>query len=438
MFKLKYLIVTSVFAFVSVYVQAQAKKALTLKEALALGLEHSYKLKESNAKFANTLGRVGQLKASMLPAVTGSASYTRLSNNVNLTPYKFGDVVINPKIPDNYSTRVGVSETIFSGLKAKNALESAKLQEEAGKIDVEKDKSEVTLGIIQAYYSLYKFQQSKRIIQENLNQARENLVNTQNNARQGVVTENDVLRVRLQQTNIEFAEVDVENNLQNANYNLCLLLGLAPETAISPDSASMFSNHTLPDFGSLLGQAVTNRPELRAAGLRILSSEKEAEVLKGNYYPTISVAANYYYMNPSPRMFPQRDIFYPTWDAGISLNYNFMNLYSNKFNLASATALIDQGNAQRAQLAESVQLQLKQQHLAYLREKEKIAVSEKAFRQAQENYRVTRNKYNGGISILTDLLDADALLLQTRINYSTARADAEIAWYNMQYAIGGL
>lgn len=428
------------FAGLSNSANAQGKP-ITLKQALELGLNHSYKLKESRANIAIAQANRSRLKDAMLPTASLNANYTRISNNITqLPPVDFGGgpVILNRQILNQYVTRASISEQVFAGFKAKNALASARLLEEAAVLDGERDKADVSISVIRAYYDVYKLEQTRRMINDNLGNARENLANAQSNARNGVVTENDVLRVRLQQTNIEYTLVDVENNLKAARYNLSVMLGLPADMALQPDTASIFSQHAgIPAFDAMLTQA-GGRAELKAAGLRLLSSEKEAELLRGNYLPTISVGGNYNYMNPNPRIFPPAPIWKNTWDAGVTFSYNLTNLYTNKHNLANAYAVSDAIKARKESLNEAIQTDLKRQSLAYEREQQKISVANKAYSQAAENYRVTRNKYNSGVSILTELLDADLLLLQARINQSTAKADAEIAWYNMQYALGAL
>ena len=59
--------------------------------------------------------------------------------------------------------------------------------------------------------------------------------------------------------------------------------------------------------------------------------------------------------------------------------------------------------------------------------KKKIEVYERALEQATENYRITKNKYDNGLSNITDLLDADAALVGAKVNVINAKADATLA-----------
>jgi outer membrane protein len=83
-----------------------------------------------------------------------------------------------------------------------------------------------------------------------------------------------------------------------------------------------------------------------------------------------------------------------------------------------------------------VKIEIKQKMLNYQKAQEKIALSQQAIEQAQENFNITKNKYDAGLVIMSDYLDADVTLLQTRINLTTAKAESMIAWYELQQATG--
>jgi len=58
--------------------------------------------------------------------------------------------------------------------------------------------------------------------------------------------------------------------------------------------------------------------------------------------------------------------------------------------------------------------------------------------QATENYRVINNKYKNALATTTELLDADAALLQARLNYTNAQSDAIVAYQKLLQAAGTL
>jgi outer membrane protein TolC len=74
--------------------------------------------------------------------------------------------------------------------------------------------------------------------------------------------------------------------------------------------------------------------------------------------------------------------------------------------------------------------------LTLIQSKEKVGVAEKGVEQADENYRITKNKFSSGAATNTDLLDAEVALLQAKVNYTVSLVDHELAWAKMMRSVG--
>jgi outer membrane protein TolC len=72
----------------------------------------------------------------------------------------------------------------------------------------------------------------------------------------------------------------------------------------------------------------------------------------------------------------------------------------------------------------------------YMLALQKIELTKKAVLQATENQRVLKDQFDNNIKVLTDLLDADLLLLQAKLNEANAKIDAETAWYKLVKSTG--
>ena len=60
----------------------------------------------------------------------------------------------------------------------------------------------------------------------------------------------------------------------------------------------------------------------------------------------------------------------------------------------------------------------------------------KAVLQAEENYRITKNKYDNALVNTTELLDANVSLLQSKINLAVAKADVILAYSKLLETTG--
>jgi outer membrane protein TolC len=73
---------------------------------------------------------------------------------------------------------------------------------------------------------------------------------------------------------------------------------------------------------------------------------------------------------------------------------------------------------------------------ASLQALEKINVLQTAVAQAEENDRIMEAKFRNQLATTTDRIDAQSLMYQSRINLELARADADIAYYNLLKSTG--
>jgi outer membrane protein TolC len=74
------------------------------------------------------------------------------------------------------------------------------------------------------------------------------------------------------------------------------------------------------------------------------------------------------------------------------------------------------------------------QNLDYARKK--ISVLEKTAAQANENYRITKNKFDNGLVTITELLDADTAQISANVNVINAKADAALAYRKLMQTTG--
>ncbi len=418
---------------------SQTTKSLTLDEAVRLGIESSQQLKATGARLDVSKAKTMQFRNTLIPNVAINSTYTRVSDNIApfsvVFPGSSDALVLNPQVLNQFTNRLSVQEYIFTGFRAKNYLESAQFLERAATLEVERDRIEVKNNIIAAYLNLFKLQAAKAILTENSNVLRGRLNDVRNFVKSGTALENDQLKAEIAVSQLELSSKDVDNALEVANFNIDLMLGLPTDTGIELDDKAVSEQKDLSGLDAYL-KSVDGRPDLAAADLRRQATVKGVDIAHGAYYPTISVGANYFYNNPNQRVFPQQDAFKGTWDMGIQLSYNLTSLYTTKAQIQEAQANVVAANAQRQQLSDMAKMEVNANFHAYQSAMDKIKLTEKTIVQTTENQRVMKNRYQAQVSTIGELLDADALVLQAKINLEIAKADLVAAYYKLQKSIG--
>lgn len=414
----------------------QDQKPLSLTDAISLGIKNSHTLAGSQAKIEESTAALREAVERKLPDVKLSGSYLRLNTaNFDLKTKDnsgSGGSGESPKISQAMYGMVNASLPVYSGGRIKYGIESSRYLAEAAKLDADNDREEVVQNIIEAYINLYKAKTAVELVKDNLVQAQQRVKDFSNLEKNGLLARNELLKAELQASNTELTLLDVQNNWQLANVNMDLMLGLPEKTEIVPDSAVLdqaIGPKTLEEY---VTAAMTNRKDMASLDLRKKSAVSGVKSTKAELYPSLALTGGYIAAD-IPNVFSVTNAL----NIGVGVSYNIGSLWKSKSKVQQAEARVKQITANEAILNDQVKLQVNKSYLDLLSSQKKVEVNGKAVEQANENYRITKNKYNNSLATTTDLLDADVAQLQAKLNYVFSKADAVVA-YNKLLQVAGL
>lgn len=433
-----FVIVISLCAIAAI---AQSPRPITLSEAIDLSIKNNKYLKNSQAKIEEAVAGVETALNGKLPNASVSASYLRLNSaNVDIkakssntsggtaAPATGG----SPSISQAAYGIANVSMPLYSGLRIRYGIESAKYLAEAAKLDADQEKEEVIQNTISAYINLYKAKSAIELVKENLQSANQRVQQFSNLEKNGLLARNDLLKAQLQSSNIELALLDAENNQRLANINMNLMLGLPENTELVTDSISIQESGSLKTIEEYEQLAVQSRKDIAALAQRKKAANTGVKAARGEAYPSIALTGGYVAANV-PNILTVTNAI----NIGVGVQYNLASLWKTKSTLHEAEAREKQVTINEEILNDAIRLQINQAYQNYLLSRKKIDVYATAVAQAAENYRITKNKYDNALVTTTDLLDADIAQLQAKLNLSNAKADAVVA-YNKLLQTAGL
>lgn len=407
-------------------------RAITLKEAIDLSVTSSHLLKNNAAKIKEATGAILEATDRRLPDVSASASYLYLpiQPKINLK----SDTAHGRAGPNVTQAMYGIfnaSIPIFAGGKIRYGIESAKYLQQATILDAADNKQAVIINTIDAFSNLYKAKAAVALVKENLDQAKQRVKDFTNLESNGLVAKNDLLKVSLQESNIELTLLDAESNYKIASVNMALMLGLPEQTILVADSASLqqtFHPKTMEEYEQLALQA---RNDVGALSLRKKAYQVGVKAAKADVYPEIALTAGYVAAD-----IPNFVTITNAVNVGVGVKYSLSSLWKTKAKVDQAQARVEELSANQDMQNDKIRLQINQAYQAYLLSEKKIEVYQIAVEQAKENYRITKNKYDNSLATTTDLLDADVAQLQTKLNVTNAAADAVVAYNKLLQSAG--
>jgi outer membrane protein len=300
-------------------------------------------------------------------------------------------------------------------------------------LDVDNDRQAVILNAINAFTNLYKAGTAVDLVKESLASSRHRDSTFIRLEQNGLLARNDLLKAQLETSDIELSLLDAENNRNLANVNMNLMLGLSETTQLVPDFNSVPSPDAIGNMEDYQTTALKNRKDVQAIELRKKAGNVNIKSAKTEGYPTISFTAGYIAAD-----IPHVITITNAVNAGIGVKYNLASLFKTNTRLLQANAQQQELLANEAELSDAIRLQVNQDYQNYLLAQKKINVYQVAVDQATENFRITKNKYDNNLVTLTELLDADVALLRTKLNLSSAKADAVSAYNKLLQTSGQL
>lgn len=418
-------------------ISAQEKLTLSVDQAVELGLQKSKTLHSSLMKSKTSAAKLSEVNAMRLPSLKLAAVYRRLSK---VDPFSImgptGPITIAPNILDNYVTQLTLAQPLFTGFRLSSSSDIAEYTANASAEDYNKDKAELIFNIKNAYWNLFKAVQMKKVMDDNVQMVKAHLNDANNLLKAGMLTKNDLLKLEVQLSDMMFKQVDAENAVKLSMTALNSTLSISLNTEIEISSSANMSLVEYDKLEKLISSAVEKRTEIKSADYRVKAGEAGVTLAKSSWYPQISLYGNYYYSRPNQRIFPSKDEFKDTWDAGVNISMNVWDWLTTSYQTEQAEANLAQAVDGLGIVKDNITLEVTQNYLNMNQSLKKIEISNLAVKQADENMRITSDKFKNGLAASSDVIDAETAQSTAKINYTNSLVDYELSKARLDKSIG--
>lgn len=342
-----------------------------------------------------------------------------------------------PDAPDwsqNYA--IDFTQPLYRGGKIKYAIRQADLQRNIAALQTATDQADLKLELLRQYLDLFSLYKQHQVLARNIAESERRLKDIRQMKREGLITNNDVLRSEMQLTDNNLSLLQTENNIRLVSQQLDILLGLDEGLLLRPDTTLLDKVFVLESYDDYVLQAYDADPAMRLLQQQTELARNNIRLTRADNLPNLSLYASNTLARPVSRTLA--DMYNNNWNVGLSLSYSLSSLYQNRHKLREARRNVAlQRNAEEQQ-KQDLRIGI---HTAYLKHNEalqRVEALKLSVRQAEENYRIMRNRYLSQLAILTDLLDADNLRLNAELQLTTARTQVIYTYYQLQRAAGRL
>ena len=424
-----------VFLILSVVQFAQNQK-LTLEESLQIGLQNSKQIKISESVLRSSDEKVTEYTSQMLPKLSLSVSYTYMNLN---KPSEIGLGPVPTKVTNPfyvYGMQLSIQQPIFTGFQLSSLRSSAENNYAAMSSEHQKNINNKAFEINTAYWNLFKTQKQVELIEEYTHSLDEDLRKTKEFVDNGLATMNDYLKLELQAANTMLQLIDAKNNREIARATFNKSIGMPLNDSTEIETSLILPQAENIDYNDLVTDAISSREELKSLEFRIRSGEDRITAANADWWPKLYASGNFYLYNVNVETFSMDSERLQLWFASLSLSWDLWNWGYTSSRSVQAEEEVLQNRESLELLKEQIEIEVYNAYLILNSNVEKIKVSQFAVLSAQENYRITKDKYDYQLATTNDLIDAEVDLLNSQTKLTISQADYELSKVKLDLAVG--
>jgi outer membrane protein TolC len=419
---------------------APPRPILPLSAALARADSHAYANRAAGAGVDLRSAQRSSTLRGLLPTVRAEMGYLRTTDPLNafgfslrqrsVTMASFDPNALNyPEATGNFGTGLVaelplINADVWAGRSAASAASAAEVAASRW------TRASSRLDVLRAYYGGVLAREKVGALEAGHAAALSYVKLARSLHEQGLVTRSDALLADVKAGEVEAQLLDARGDLGLATRQLALAMG-------TPDDTAFALPATLPEEEAIAGLAVSPdtallRADLEAARLGRDAADKDLTRTKALLLPRVNAFGRYDWNTPDTPFGGK-----PAWTVGVMASWSFFSGYGEfaeqraaKARAAQAGAMVE---AAEAQARLDVAARRKELDVA----RATVAIAERAVAQTAEARRIVARKYEGGLATVTELLEANALEIRSRLERSAAQYRALVAAAAWRQALGG-
>lgn len=378
---------------------------LSLKEAVNLALAQNTALKITQRDEISAKAELAKAKGNNNVAVTASDSLTTQKNN-------------DSERSDSNNLGLSASIPLYTGGKNQAAIKKAELGVEAADLTTERERENLKLSVIKAYYDSLEARKTIAVRQETVDKYQEHYTNVNALYSAGSKARIDVIRSSVELSDARQELIKAQNSYEVKLASLRNYLNINRNESLNLTTDFMYDAFKI-DMDSCIEYAYRNRKDLLVDANKLAQQEQNLKAAKAGNLPTLKLSVGANQINAFSPVSNSRQGL----SAGAALSWNIFDSGVTKAEIKAAENNLDIAKLNLQKDKENVDLAVRQAYYS-MREAEKRFNSTKdAVKQAEEDAYIAREKYRAGEGLMLDIIDAQEALAKAKLNFISAQYD---------------
>jgi outer membrane protein len=404
---------------------AGAATNLTVADARQRALSFNRQYLSAEEDLMKADAQIVQARAGILPTVSAQAGYNR--NFMVPTFFIFGTDSVGNKFQqsfktgsnNNYSASLTVSQPLWEGAKALNAWAIAKLYRKYSEDAYKQAEATVIYTAEVMFYGAILQRANLDVLQKALEANTKNLDVVEKMHAQGMVSQYEVLRARVEKANLLPGILQAESDVRLSEKRLKSFLGIdLNDSLVLIEQVDDTSLTHLLSLSNLVDTALANRPEMKRANSLIEITKRAVRIAKGDYQPSLYANMSYAWQAQSNQF--QFDNQSRSWTAGLSLSFPIFSGGQTRGTVAFRKAEQRQATLADEQTSDDIRLEVEEAYDRLIQAKKSLDVQGATIAEAEEGLRIANLRYESGQGTQLEVLSAQTALTDARRALATA------------------
>lgn len=381
----------------------------------------------------------------ILPSVRFEAGYVRTTDPIGvfgstlrqraIAPANFDPERLNyPAAVGNFQGGIVLEQPVFNG-DAWAGRHAALRAADASSASAEWTRLAMRVDVVRAYYAAVLASERVGTLIAAASAAHAHVAQAESMVRQGLVTKSDALLASVRAGDIDAQLAEAQGGATTARRQLAVLLGGdARETASLPALP-----RALPDAERIrvvvgqdtAGLTPSPRADVRAASSAADAARADAVRARLSYAPRLNTFARYDWNSPARVYAGDKN-----WTVGIMASWSPFVGASDLSDVRASAGRTVAAQAEAAAAEANARLEAERTQTALAVALTRLDIAERAVAQSAEAHRIVARKYEGGLSTVVELLDAQAAETESALAFSQSRWGAIVAAAERLLALG--
>ena len=357
--------------------------------------------------------------------------FSSLLSQRRFTAANFAIPALNHPDPvTNTRTAVTLEQPVYNAGLTRLGVQAATLERDLATATRDTARQELGFRAAQAFVRVLQLEATVRATDAAMAAAESDRQRARARREVGLVTEADVLAVDVHLADMRQRQIAAAGDLAVGRMQLAEAVGLPLTASVAPVRPA--SRPAPADGEALVREALTRHPQLLQANIHLQLAENGRRTTRAALLPTVGLQGGWEFNGET--LGAQQS----SWVIGAEVRVNLFRGFADTARTTEANHAHVRATAERERVERRIELDVRGAlaQLAAARAREEAGRA--ALTQARESQRIIRDRYEGGLVTVTDVLRAAEAALEAESRATTAETDVILQTVALDRALGRL